>query len=224
MGLLQLTRYVDGTPTSQVTLGLALLTLSWDKNWDSHSLVNGYPSFYPRIALVAPSPGWSLSGTTRPPTMITLINIMVMNGWLTSFLFHVNRTFHSWDKAISDSDLETPKSRSWMWSKGKSYSEPSILLTRFLFISHQSDQQFLRYSYFEIWPWNIQGQGHEWGKKVKVTYCTQYPTDALPFRFTSIGQPFLRYGQNSFWPWRDTSEILKKIAKITIFGIIFSKI
>ena len=27
------------------------------KNWDSHSLVNGYPSFYPRIALVAPSPG-----------------------------------------------------------------------------------------------------------------------------------------------------------------------
>ena len=38
-------------------LGLALLTLSWDKNWDSHSLVNGYPSFYPRMALVAPSPG-----------------------------------------------------------------------------------------------------------------------------------------------------------------------
>ena len=37
--------------------GLALLTLPWDKNWDSHSLVNGYPSFYPRIALVAPSPG-----------------------------------------------------------------------------------------------------------------------------------------------------------------------
>ena len=37
-------------------LGLALLTLSWDKNWDSHSLVYGYPSFYPSIALVAPSP------------------------------------------------------------------------------------------------------------------------------------------------------------------------
>ena len=42
--------------TGLLTLGLALLTLSWDKNWDSHSLVNGYPSFYPRIALVAPSP------------------------------------------------------------------------------------------------------------------------------------------------------------------------
>ena len=39
------------------SLGLALPTLSWDKNWDSHSSVNGYPSFYHRIALVAPSPG-----------------------------------------------------------------------------------------------------------------------------------------------------------------------
>ena len=38
-------------------LGLALLQLSWDKNWDSHLLVNGYPSFYPRIALAVPSPG-----------------------------------------------------------------------------------------------------------------------------------------------------------------------
>ena len=94
--------------------------------------------------------------------------------------------------------------------RAKSYNQHSILLTRFLFISHQSDQQFPRYSYFEIWPWNIQGQGHEWGKKAKVIYCTQYPTDALPFRFTSIGQPFLRYGQNSFWPWRNTSEIFKQ--------------
>ena len=38
--------------------GLVLLMLSWDKNWDSHSLaLNGYPSFYPRIGLVAPSLG-----------------------------------------------------------------------------------------------------------------------------------------------------------------------
>ena len=43
--------------TDDSVQGLALLTLSWDKNWDSHSLVNGYPSFNPRIALVAPSPG-----------------------------------------------------------------------------------------------------------------------------------------------------------------------
>ena len=43
--------------SSDKGLGLALLMLSKDKNWDSHSPMNGYPSFYPRIALVAPSPG-----------------------------------------------------------------------------------------------------------------------------------------------------------------------
>ena len=48
-----------------IPLGLALLTLSWDKNWDSHSLVNGYPSFYPRITLVAPSPGGLKMGQVR---------------------------------------------------------------------------------------------------------------------------------------------------------------
>ena len=61
----------------------------------------------------------SLSGTSAHPAMVTLVNIMVMNGWLTSFSFHVNRPSHSWDKAISDSDLETPRSRSWVWPKGK---------------------------------------------------------------------------------------------------------
>ena len=59
-----------------------------------------------------------LSGTSTHPTMVTLVNIMVMNGWLTSFSFHVNRPPHSWDIAISDSDLETPRSRSWVWSRG----------------------------------------------------------------------------------------------------------
>ena len=45
----------------------------------------------------------SLSGTSAHPTMVTQVNIMVMNGWLTSFSFIANRLSHSWDKAISDS-------------------------------------------------------------------------------------------------------------------------
>ena len=61
----------------------------------------------------------SLSGTSAHPNMVTEVNIMVMNGWLTSILFIVNRLPHSWDKAISESDLETPRSRSWVWPKGK---------------------------------------------------------------------------------------------------------
>ena len=105
---------------------------------------------------------WSLSGTSAHPIMVTLVNIMVMNRSLTYFSSHVNRPSHSWDKAISDADLETP--RSGCGQTGRSYSRPIILLIRFLFISHQSDQQFLGYSYLEIWPWNIQIQGHEWGQ------------------------------------------------------------
>ena len=71
--------------------------------------------------------------------------------------------------------------------RARSYSQPGILLISFLFISHQSDQQFLRYSYFEIWPWKIDQRLRSWVRsKVKVTY-TKHPTDAFPFHFTSIG-------------------------------------
>ena len=145
----------------------------------------------------------SLFGTSAHPSMVTLVNIMVMNGWLTSFSFHVNRPSHSWDKAISDSDLETPRSRSWVWSKVKViYSEPRILLIRFLFIWYQSDQLFLRYSYmyFEIWPWNIQGQGHEWGQRSRSHIIPSIQSMHFLFVSHQSDQPFLRYGQNSVWP------------------------
>ena len=60
----------------------------------------------------------SLSGTSAHHTMVTLVNIMDMNWWLTSFSFHVNWPSYSWDIAISDSDLETPRSRPWVWPRG----------------------------------------------------------------------------------------------------------
>ena len=49
--------------------------------------------------------------------------------------------------------------------KARSYNETSILFIHFLFISHQLDQPFLRYSCFEILLWKIQAQGHEWGQR-----------------------------------------------------------
>ena len=129
----------------------------------------------------------SLSGTSTHLIIVTQVNIMVMNGWLTSFSFIVNRPPHSWDKTISDSDLETPRSRSWVWSKGKVMQSaqyhvnslpfnftsirPTILeieLFRNLILKHPRSRSWVR-------------------SKVKVIYCTQYPTNALPFRFTSIG-------------------------------------
>ena len=64
----------------------------------------------------------SLSGTSAHPTMVTLVNIMVLNGWLTSFSFHVNQAPHSWDIAISDSDLETPKVKVMGVVKGQGHT------------------------------------------------------------------------------------------------------
>ena len=136
--------------------------------------------------------------------MVTLVNVMVMNGRLTSFSFHVNQPPHSWYKAISDSYLETPRSRSWVWSKGKVRQSaqyhinslpfhftsirptiPEIELFRNLTLKHPRSGSWVR-------------------SKVKVTHCTQYPSNALPFRFTSIGPtiPAIQYGQNSVWPWK----------------------
>ena len=131
----------------------------------------------------------SLSGTYAHPTMVTLVNIMVMNGWLTSFSFHVNRPSHSWDKAFPDSDLEisTPKSTSWVWSKGKviQSAQYHINSPRFHFISIRPtipEIELFRNLTLK-YPWS-----RSWVRsKVKVTYCTQYPTDTLPFRMTSIG-------------------------------------
>ena len=129
----------------------------------------------------------SLSGTSAHLTMVTQVDIMVMNGWLTSFSFIVNRPPQSWDKAISDSDIETPMSRSRVWSKGKVIQSaqyhinslpfhftsirptiPEIELFRNLTLKHPRSRSWVK-------------------SKVNVIYCTQYPTNALPFRFTSIG-------------------------------------
>ena len=148
----------------------------------------------------------SLSGTSAHPTLVTLVNIMVLNGWLTSFSFHVNQAPHSWDKAISDSDLETPKVK----VMGVVYTRPRFILAHYLFIPNQSDQQFLTYTYFKIWPWNIQGQGHEWGQSSRSYIITNMQPMHFLFVSHQSDQPLLRYGQNSVWPWKNTSKIFNE--------------
>ena len=49
----------------------------------------------------------SLSCTSAHPTMVTLVNVMVMNGWPSSLSFHVNQPPHSWDKSYF---------RLWPWN------------------------------------------------------------------------------------------------------------
>ena len=98
----------------------------------------------------------SLSGTSAHPTMVTQLNIMVMNGWLTSFSFIVNRPPHSWDKAISVFQTLTLKLQGQghgCGQRARSHIVPSIQPMYFLFVSHQSDQPFLRYGQNSVWPW-----------------------------------------------------------------------
>ena len=151
-----------------------------------HTHTHTYTNIYTYIYIRLKSPR-SLSGTSAHPTMVTQVNIMVMNGQLTSFSFIVNWPPHSWCKAISDSDLGTPRSRLWVWSKGK------------VIQSAQYDINSLPFHFTSIRP-TIPGvelfrnltlkhpRSRSWVRsKVKVTYCTQYPTNALAFRVTSIG-------------------------------------
>ena len=128
--------------------------------------------------------------------MTILVNIMVMNGWLTSISFHVNRPSHSWNKAISDSDLEiaTPRSRAWVWSKGKVIQSaratiPEIELFRNL--KHPS-------------------QGHEWGPRSRSHIVPSIQPMHFLFVSHKSDQPFLRYGQNNALPWKNTSEMFKE--------------
>ena len=129
----------------------------------------------------------SQSGTSAHLTMVTQVNVMVMNGWLTSFSFIVNWPPHSWDKAISESDLETPRSGSRVWPKGK-----VIQSAQYHINSLPVHFTSIRPTISEIQLYRNLSLKHprsrSWVKsKVKVIYCTQYPTNALPFRFTSIG-------------------------------------
>ena len=108
--------------------------------------------------------------------------------WMTRILFVPCRSAtHSWDKAISDSDPETPRSRSWVRSKGKVIQSAQYHINSlpFHFISIRPtipEIQLFRNLTLKHPRWR------SWVRsKVKVTYHNQHPTDVLPFRFTSMG-------------------------------------
>ena len=120
----------------------------------------------------------SLSGTSAHLTMVTQVNIMVMNGWLTSFSFIVNRPPHSWDKAISDSDLETPRSRSQVWSKGKVIQSAQYHINSLPFHFTSIRPTIPEIELFR--NLTIQGQGHEWSQRSRsyivpsIQPCTSF--------------------------------------------------
>ena len=163
----------------------------------------------------------SLSGTSAHPTMVTQVNIMVMNGWLTSFRsLSIGHPIPE-IKLFQTLTLKLQGQGHWCGQRARSYNRPSIILTHFLFISHQSDQ---RWSYFEIWHWNIQGQGHEWGQRSRSHIVPSIQPMHFLFVSHQSDQPFVRYGQHSVWPWKNTSEIKKKNCQNNCFQQNVSKI
>ena len=128
----------------------------------------------------------SLSGTPTHPTMVTQKSVSWP--WMNDShipSFHVNQPSHSWDKAISNSDLETSRSRSWVWSKDKVIQSDQYLIN-----SLPSHFTWIRPSIPEIQLFrNLtlkNPRSRSWVRsKINITLYTQYRTDAHPFCFTS---------------------------------------
>ena len=95
--------------------------------------------------------------------------------------------------------------------RAKSYNHPSIILIHFPFISHQSNQQFLRYIFF--WNATFKHPMSRWW--VRSKWMSHIIPSIQPMHFLFIShqsdQTFMRYGQNSVWTWKNTSEFLPKM-------------
>ena len=138
----------------------------------------------------------SLSGTSTHPTMVTQRSIWW--SWMDdSHLFHSVPIGHPIPgiRLFQTLTLKLEGQCHGCSQRTRSYGRPSILFNRFFYISYQSDQQFPRNSYFEIWPWKFQSQGHGWGQRSRSHSI--HSIQLMHFLFVShqSEQPFLRYGQ-----------------------------
>ena len=87
----------------------------------------------------------SLSGTSAYPTVVTLVNIMVMNEWLTCFFFmSIGRTIPE-IRLFQKLTLKLQGQGHGCDQRSMSHIIPSFEPMHFLFVSNQSDQPFLRY-------------------------------------------------------------------------------
>ena len=131
----------------------------------------------------------SLSCTFTHPTMVTQSNSHHIMSWMINLhLFgsiSISTPVHE-TSVFQTLTLKIQGHGHGYGQRPRSHNQPITQLICFLFVSHQSDQQFLRYSYFKSLPWK-NPRSRSWVRsKVKITSLTQYPTDALPFHFTSI--------------------------------------
>ena len=100
-----------------------------------------------------------LSGTSSQSTMVTLKSISW--SWMDdSHPFRPMLTGHCISKIrlLQTLTFKFEGHGHGCGQRARAYGRLNILLIRFFFILHQSNQQFLRYSYFEIGALKIQDQ------------------------------------------------------------------
>ena len=79
----------------------------------------------------------------------TKVTVMVINDRLTSLSLHVNRPSDFWDKSMSNIALEKSRPRPCLWSNVRVTHLSQYPIDLLAYTSHQSDQQFLTWSYFK---------------------------------------------------------------------------
>ena len=126
--------------------------------------------------------------------------------------FHVDWPSRSWDRAISNIDLQNPRSMAWVRSKFKSQCESNILSTHISFVPCWSALPFLSYDFFKIWPlkWSVKvmGSKSQCGCNILWTH--------IPFVPCQSALPFLRYSIFKIWPWKSKVEVIAHGHKVGI--------
>ena len=125
----------------------------------------------------------------------TKVTLMAINDQPTSLSFYVNWPCHSWNKAISNFDVKTSRSRSCVWSKGK-----VIYSAQYLIDWHPLSFTSIRPTIPEIqlfWNLTLQNPGptHGWGHSRQTHNSSSIQLVHFFFISHQADQPFLHYGQ-----------------------------
>ena len=116
--------------------------------------------------------------------------------WMTQILF-IPFSSHSWDKAISNSDLETQRSRSLGVVKGQGHTVSPVYLLPFHSIS-------IRPTIPEIQLFRNLTLKHPRSRSWERLKVLSIQWMLFLFVSHRSDQPYLRYGQNSVRLWKNT--------------------
>ena len=160
-----ITRYVDGTPTSEVTIRYIRPPhhghtcqyhghWSWMDDWHPfHSMSIGRPISEIRLFQTRTLTLQSQSHWCGQRVKV----IQLARCWFNSLPFHFTSIRISDQQFLiqlfRNLTLEIQGQGHEWGQRSRSHIIPSIQPMHFLFVSHQSDQPFLRYGQNRVWPW-----------------------------------------------------------------------